>query len=607
MADPVPAANRALLAAQAKGGQAGVDAYNAAKQELEGQRSAAVQQAMQEAALRGAPRGAIPSISSTITSPYDMGIAQMTEGSANYQADMARTNQRMANYQAGVQAARSFIPLQTEQTLAPMRMQEQFDLEMQRMRGDQSLEEIRARTELELAQMRAAQEAAARKAKQDEMKLTQTESANLLTGTANDYISGTEATLAKDLGANEAAVSARTDAAQKPSAQMLSAQDQAHADTTLAYLSRAYGGRGIATAKADALARAAAQTVSPDLAQTNDRVFMGPNGQPFRIPGPPVSSTSAQELADQRRRAMQQMENDAAVRRGEQAYEATQGRIDATTAREHALFSQRMGAIGTAFDKAYGELSSQDKTSGNRIMLSKSQLQGLDPYQQQMVSALLGGGNILSPEDLATASGDPTADINATLSGRPSNAGIGSPTASAATQIAYQQALQELMGRGYQIGPENLPTQFPSLYDAMAAAGNRPEAEKVYNRAIANQTAAETAQGAATEAGAKQQKAAAAAWAAQFFGKPLTAAVGDPVQVASLFVDPASGQVSQQAASDFAAIIAELNTLIAKAGNAKLDGRALLQAYAKANPEDLGQPGFDQMIRLALWKLGYSV
>src|SRR5262249_6433446 len=110
MADAIPAADPALLAAQAKAGQAGVDAYKAAQNELTNQRQNALQQAMQEAALRGAPAGAMQSIGSTITAPYDQGISSMTQRSADYQAEMGRRDRTLADYNAAVQSARSLIP-----------------------------------------------------------------------------------------------------------------------------------------------------------------------------------------------------------------------------------------------------------------------------------------------------------------------------------------------------------------------------------------------------------------------------------------------------------------------------------------------------------------
>src|SRR5213592_4768348 len=123
MADPIPAADADLLKAQAQSGQAGVDAYKQGQRDLEAQKASAVQQAMQEAALRGAPVGAVPAIQSTITQPYDQGIAAMTQGSANFQAHMAESDRFMQDYMAAANATRSYIPAEAEAKAAPIRAQ----------------------------------------------------------------------------------------------------------------------------------------------------------------------------------------------------------------------------------------------------------------------------------------------------------------------------------------------------------------------------------------------------------------------------------------------------------------------------------------------------
>lgn len=180
MADAIPSADAALLAAQAKGGQAGVDAYNAAKQELMNQRQSAVQQAMQEAALRGAPINAIPSIQSTITSPYDQGIADMTAGGAAAAASSAAADRRMSDYSAAVNAARSFIPQMVEMQVAPIRAQGEYNVRQQQIRGDQAVNEINANERLTEAKMQAAfqawqiqQQQAAQKQSAQDAKLNQ--------------------------------------------------------------------------------------------------------------------------------------------------------------------------------------------------------------------------------------------------------------------------------------------------------------------------------------------------------------------------------------------------------------------------------------------------
>lgn len=210
MADPIPAADPALLAAQAKAGQAGVDAYKAAQASLVSQRQQAVQQAMQEAALRGAPPGAIPSIQSTITSPYDQGIASLTSADAAYQADMAARDRRMADYNLNVNAARSFIPLQTEQIVAPIRARGEFDVRQAQIAGERSVAEINANTQfatarmaaaLQAAQIKAAQDAA--KKKQDAMKLSQGELQGQLAASALQQLTGLGEKVQSDIKATQ--------------------------------------------------------------------------------------------------------------------------------------------------------------------------------------------------------------------------------------------------------------------------------------------------------------------------------------------------------------------------------------------------------------------
>lgn len=170
MADPIPAADAALLAAQAKAGQAGVDAYKAAQTTLQTQRQGAVDMAMREAALRGAPTGAMESQVSTMTQPYDQRIASLAQGQAAFQGDMAARDRRMTDYNAAVNAARSYIPQQTEQAVAPIRARGEYEVRQQQIAGDRSVSEINANLRLTEAKMAAAFQAAMIKAAQDAAK-----------------------------------------------------------------------------------------------------------------------------------------------------------------------------------------------------------------------------------------------------------------------------------------------------------------------------------------------------------------------------------------------------------------------------------------------------
>ena len=171
MADAIPAANAELLAAQAQSGMAGVKAYQDAQATLATQRQAAVQTAMQEAALRGAPAGAAQSQSSIITQPYDTRIASLVQGQAGFQADMAARDRRYADYQGAVGEARTLIPGEVEKIVAPIRAQGQATIANTTRQGQMAVDQINANNELALTRMRAAEQAAqiaaAKKAAED--------------------------------------------------------------------------------------------------------------------------------------------------------------------------------------------------------------------------------------------------------------------------------------------------------------------------------------------------------------------------------------------------------------------------------------------------------
>jgi hypothetical protein len=174
MADAIPIADPALLAAQAKAGQAGVDAYHSAIASLQQQRQGAVQTAMQEAALRGSPAGAMQSQQSIMSAPYDSRIASLTENQGAYEASIAARDRRMADYNAAVQGARSYIPEQVRLAVAPINAQADYQVRQTQIRGEQTVAGINAETELMLAKMaaalQAAQIAAAKKAAADAAK-----------------------------------------------------------------------------------------------------------------------------------------------------------------------------------------------------------------------------------------------------------------------------------------------------------------------------------------------------------------------------------------------------------------------------------------------------
>jgi hypothetical protein len=178
MADAIPAADAGLLAAQAQSGLAGVEAYKQAQATLQQQRQGAVQTAMQEAALRGAPAGAAESQQSIITSPYDQRLASLAQGQAGFTADMAARDRRMADYNSATLKARELIPGEVEKVVAPIRAQGEANIANTTRQGEMAVSEIDANTRLALAMwaagLAAARRAAAAKAA-EKKKLTDSE------------------------------------------------------------------------------------------------------------------------------------------------------------------------------------------------------------------------------------------------------------------------------------------------------------------------------------------------------------------------------------------------------------------------------------------------
>lgn len=166
---PIPQADKALLAAQAQAGKAGIDAYNAAKSELEAQRQAAVQRALREATLRGTPLDAVQSQLSTVTQPYDQQIAALTAGRASFAADMAAREQRATDYNEAIASARTLIPFQVQQQIAPIMARNQFELDRIRQQSQGRLFELDAQRRLMEARAEAEYQAyLARKREQEE-------------------------------------------------------------------------------------------------------------------------------------------------------------------------------------------------------------------------------------------------------------------------------------------------------------------------------------------------------------------------------------------------------------------------------------------------------
>lgn len=157
----IPTTDPALLAAQAKAGQAGVDAYNAAINTLQQQKQQSVQQAMTSAAARGiSPPGA--DVGGDVGRMYDSRIGQLQAGLGQYQANTAARGQRLSDYNAAVTSARSLIPGQVAIATAPIKAQGEFDVYKIDSEGREKVDAINAQQRLVAAQMEAAKLAAAR-------------------------------------------------------------------------------------------------------------------------------------------------------------------------------------------------------------------------------------------------------------------------------------------------------------------------------------------------------------------------------------------------------------------------------------------------------------
>lgn len=156
----IPQSDGALLAAQAKAGQAGVDAYEAAKQELAANSGRTIQGAMTSATARGAPSGALPEVMSGAQDISNQRMNSLTGAQAAYQDAMTSREARMSDYQGAIQGARGLIKDQVNQTIAPMTAQAGFALDELRRSGTNRVDEINANSALE--KMRFEAEAAAR-------------------------------------------------------------------------------------------------------------------------------------------------------------------------------------------------------------------------------------------------------------------------------------------------------------------------------------------------------------------------------------------------------------------------------------------------------------
>lgn len=150
------ATDPAALEAQAKLGMGGVDAYNAAKGELEAQRKRALEVAMAEAQARGAPAASLAGIESTVTTPYDAQIRTLTAAGARASDALARREGRMADYNAAVEQARGLIGDQVNLAIAPINAEADFKVRLLQQQSAGKVAEIEAQMRLDAARAAAA-------------------------------------------------------------------------------------------------------------------------------------------------------------------------------------------------------------------------------------------------------------------------------------------------------------------------------------------------------------------------------------------------------------------------------------------------------------------
>lgn len=161
----IPQSDAALLAAQAKAGQAGLDAYEAAKAEMSANRSNAISGALSAAQSRGVPNAAMQSTLAGAEQVYNNRQASLTGAEAAYKDAMASRSQRAQDYQGAIQGARSLISDQVAQSVAPIRAQSEFQINQLRQSGENRVSEINANQALDMSRMAA--ESAARQQQYD--------------------------------------------------------------------------------------------------------------------------------------------------------------------------------------------------------------------------------------------------------------------------------------------------------------------------------------------------------------------------------------------------------------------------------------------------------
>lgn len=562
MAEAIPTSDAALLAAQAKAGQAGVDAYHAAISTLQSQQQSAVQTAMQEAALRGgpggAPAGAAQSQAGIISAPYDQRIASLTQNLAGYQADQSARTGRMDAYNNAVLAARSYIPQVTEQTVAPIRARADFEVRNTEMAGQQNVAGINAETELTLAKMRAAfqaaQIAAAKKAKADAKakKMSQGDLSGLMTSRGAAMIGNSGGQISQILSANEADIAKQVQSSAASSAAANrgtadAARNQSYWDLQGA----TYTGKAIledkqklsAQIKAAAGAAATATPGQPAPRQNSaSGMFINPaTGIPVYIPPTGTQeqmSTSGADIASTYQRMLAQFMS--------HRYDTSERQVAQLADRAGQLGRVRDSANGRYFNDVIGSLGEQnrrysaiDSDTQRRVLMTPEQAQGLDPFTREMAMGATQFAGINGPEDFERlVMGSPQQDIDA-ITADPTattDQGIGSVYSSQVVKNAMVEVAKQLQAQGeYNIEDGDvanaLPVSIPSIYNLLAKQSGQPSSEDAYKTAASAATKAAAATKANDKSVASQDEKDATTGLTNLYGSAPPGNLGSSVDV----------------------------------------------------------------------------
>lgn len=598
MADAIPSADPALLAAQAKAGQAGVDAYKAAQNELQKQRQGAVESAMQEAAMRGAPAGAVGSIASTITTPYDQGIAAMTQGSAAFQADMASRDRRMGDYMQAVNAARSYLPQQVEMTVAPMRAQNEFQLRQLELQGRSNVDEINANTQLALARMQAEAAAAARKAAAAGSGLKTGQISGLMSQGAQQMLGNSGSGIKAVLDRSQSEVQgATTDAAGKYRALIEAAKKGGNS-------SKAYA--VAAALMAAAMKKQQREDVVKAVQAAADRRASGPvtnysSGYSTYVDahGTPVKSEDVRSALPE---ILDTSKYQAAIKKMQGL-----GQTSATLGRQAkqasaAYLGQVLGGMGQSFKQHM----TNDPTTGRMMFMTPDQSKELatdDPFGYQILAnAPRSITSYANPEmsqqrtQQRLAQGWEPSSYQNVVEGAPDvfNKGAPDPYSSTVLRDAMVQSGAAVGATDPEIA-DALPNKGQSIYDFVAAQGGGPSSQDVYQGWQAEGAVPGKAQDKMT---ADSDEATAAQWLDEngYSANPPTS-VGDVVDAYNLANDPQSGPAVDQAIQRLQQILDSWSK-VDKSGNPVNPTRNELKEMLRKS--NVTQPKIQDF---ALWKL----